>query len=161
MGNQEIDRKAIIYTLLIPLILGIIITIVSCFIIKKKEITIDSTKTLAFINLMLGIWATLLGFMITSLSIMVGFKGSERTQIFIESKHYSTILFTYTITCMELFLCLLIFLPVLLINKITIVLYSIMLGLLLITAIYMFLSLLYLLLLIITVFQNHEHQNWS
>lgn len=36
-----------------------------------------------------------------------------------------------------------------------------MLGLLLVTAIYMFINLLYLLLLIITVFQKGEHQNWN
>lgn len=161
MGNQKIDRNAVIYTLLIPLVMGIIMTIISCFFINKNGIKIDSEKSLAFINTMLGIWATLLGFMITSLSIMVGFKGSERTQIFIESKHYSTILFTYTFTCIELLLCLLIFIPVLLVDKITIFLYSLMLGLLLITAIYMFLSLLYLLLMIMTVFQKDEHENWS
>lgn len=161
MKNQKVDKKAIIVTSSIPVILGIIIIGISFYTMKDSKIKADSIRILSFVNTMLGIWVTLLGFMITSLSILVGFKGSERTQIFMESKHYSTILYMYIITCIELFLCLIIYVPVVLIGKINLILYSILMGVLFITAIYILLCLLYLLLIIITVFQDNKHQNWN
>ena len=50
---------------------------------------IEITKTL------LGIWATLLGFIITATSILITMGGKEYIQAFRESKHYSTVLLTY------------------------------------------------------------------
>lgn len=161
MGNQKSDKKAIIATFILPIIIGIIITVISFNVIDSKEIKLNSEKTLSFIDTMLGIWATLLGFMITSLSILIGFKGSERTQLFIESKHYSTILYTYIITCIELFLCMVIYIPVILLEMINLLTYSMLIGLLLITAILILLCLMYLLLIIITAFQDNKHENWN
>lgn len=55
---------------------------------------IDIIKTL------LGIWSTLLGFIITATSILVTMGGKEYIQAFRNSKHYSTVLLTY---CFESF----------------------------------------------------------
>lgn len=57
---------------------------------------IDVTKTL------LGIWATLLGFIITAVSILITMGGKEYIHAFKESKHYKTVLLTYCFTSFAL-----------------------------------------------------------
>ena len=59
---------------------------------------IDIIKTL------LGMWGTLLGFIITATSIMVIMNGKEYIQAFRESKHYSTVLLTYCFSSFALLL---------------------------------------------------------
>ena len=61
---------------------------------------IDGTETF---KVLLGIWATLLGFIVTAESILITMSGKEYVQAFRKSKHYHTVLFTYGVTGFDLF----------------------------------------------------------
>lgn len=55
------------------------------------------------LKVLLGVWATLLGFIVTAESILITMGGKEYIQAFRKSKHYGTVLFTYGITGFDLF----------------------------------------------------------
>lgn len=57
---------------------------------------IDVSKTL------LGIWATLLGFIITATSILVTMDGKEYIHAFKYSNHYGTVILTYGLASFDL-----------------------------------------------------------
>lgn len=95
-------KKDKIIIILLSFVTPIIVCLTLKFIIKTpvpdKENGIDIFKTL------LGVWATLLGFIVTAESILIAMGGKEDyIQAFKNSKHYNTVLFTYSITGLDLF----------------------------------------------------------
>lgn len=54
-------------------------------------------------NTLLGLWGTLLGFIITATSILVTMDGKEYIHAFKGSKHYSTVVLTYGFASFDLF----------------------------------------------------------
>lgn len=59
---------------------------------------VEITKTL------LGVWSTLLGFMITAVSILLSIGGNEYIKAFRKTDHYHTVMYTQVITCLLLFI---------------------------------------------------------
>ena len=68
------------------------------------------------IKIVLGIWATLLGFSVTAESILIAVKGGALTNLMITSGHLKTMLFSFMTTNIFLFVCLIAFIPIVL-NK--------------------------------------------
>jgi len=153
--NAKIKHiRALLLISTIPLILSIITSWIILFCLGKIEYKINDTVMIDIVKMMLGIWGTLLGFIITAVSILIGFNGSERTKEIIESRHYKTILYTYMITCFVLLLSIATFVPVVIINSFNYMWFLIFLTSLLISLIYVFLCLLYLTLIITTALKK-------
>ncbi len=56
------------------------------------------------IKTLIGVWSTLLGFMITAISILLTIGGNEYIKALRDSDHYRTVMFTQFMTCILLFL---------------------------------------------------------
>ena len=80
-------------------VISFILPSIICFILKlwlnHISYNVYSFDGIEITKTLLGIWATLLGFIITATSILVTMGGKEYIQAFRESKHYSTVLLTY------------------------------------------------------------------
>ena len=53
---------------------------------------------------MLDIWGVMLGFVITALSILLTIHENRYVKMLIDTKHYSTVLFSYAFCCTYLFI---------------------------------------------------------
>lgn len=84
----------------IPLLLGIVIGIIRVTLFGKNQINIPRMMDIA--TSMIGLWGTSLGFIITAESILVAFDGSYLTKEIKQSEHFKTVVYTYTLTCVEL-----------------------------------------------------------
>ena len=84
---------------LTPIVIALIS--VSMLIPKNKigvEEGIDNCKML------LDIWGVMLGFVITALSILLTIHENRYVKMLIDTKHYSTVLFSYAFCCKYLFI---------------------------------------------------------
>lgn len=107
--RQKSDR---IWLSLLPVVISAVI----CILIKKHlgEIQYDVQKIdySSVIDTMLTIWITLMGFVITAVSILIAFDGSEYTKEIRESGHYKTVMYMYLYTSFVLFIAICVFIPV-------------------------------------------------
>lgn len=55
------------------------------------------------IGTLLGVWSTLLGFMITAVSILLAIGDSEYIKAFRKSSHYHTVMYMQVLTCSVMF----------------------------------------------------------
>lgn len=85
-------RFDIIVILILPLIIGSIIARMA-FMNEQILLNLDS-----LLFEMATILATLFGFVLTAMSILLAFEGNERTQRIRESRHYKKILICYILT---------------------------------------------------------------
>lgn len=83
---------------------------------RKNSISMNANlyDGIETVKIVIGIWATLLGFSITAESILISVRGGELTNLMFSSGHIKTMLFSFMITNIILFLCLVIFIPVIL-----------------------------------------------
>lgn len=84
---------------LTPIVIALVS--VSILIPKNKigvEEGIDNCK------MMLDIWGVMLGFVITALSILLTIHENRYVKMLIDTKHYSTVLFSYAFCCTYLFI---------------------------------------------------------
>lgn len=108
MANSKETRairkdKRIVF--LLPIICGIIAFFVVDY-VSSKNITfivpaeegVDNLKTV------LGIWGTLLGFMIAAVAIIITLGNDKFVDLLKDTGHYNTILFSYGLCCVHLFL---------------------------------------------------------
>lgn len=93
MKNANIDRVFIvIVSIIFPCILGFVVS-------YKLKINIQKLCGVEVIKILLGVWATLLGFIITALSILIAMPGEDYLKALRKTTHYGTVLFTYICTC--------------------------------------------------------------
>lgn len=144
----------IVSIITIPILLGILVSILINHIIKNTGYKLDECTTMDVIKTVLSIWGTLLGFIITTASILVSFSGSKRTEEIKQTRHYKNILFTHLLTCCNLLICLFIFIPVMIINKINMLIFNLFVALLVITLINVGICIFYLALMMISVFKT-------
>jgi hypothetical protein len=71
--------------------------------LHKINYNLLNTNGVEIIKTLVGIWGTLLGFIITAVSILITINGKKHVKAFKASGHYSTVLFTYLITSISLF----------------------------------------------------------
>ena len=141
--KHEIRRRLIF---IIPLLAGIIIGIMRVHFLGKSQI--DIPRMISVVTTILSLWGTSLGFIITAESILVAFDGSYLTKEIKASEHFKTVIYTYTLTCIELLLMIAIFSGVIVENCFSNILWGILATCLCISLLDIFLCLMFLGLLI-------------
>lgn len=95
MKQSVIDKIVItVVSIIIPSIVVIILD----YFLQSKGYDYSSFDGKEIAKTLVGVWATLLGFMITSVSILVTLGGNEYVLAFRKSQHYHTVMYTNTIT---------------------------------------------------------------
>lgn len=95
MKQSVIDKIVItVVSIIIPSISVIILD----YFLQSKGYDYSSFDGKEIAKTLVGVWATLLGFMITSVSILVTLGGNEYVLAFRKSQHYHTVMYTNTIT---------------------------------------------------------------
>lgn len=120
MKSQRKFKHNIVLTVVVPLLVGLLIS----FILGYKK-SIDNEYMLNVVSVITGIWGTILGFIITAESILIGFSGSKKIEELSHTRHYKLILYTYLITCCNLLLCLCIFIPIIVSKVFNTILYQV------------------------------------
>ena len=72
----------------IPIVISIIFSLLI-------PVNVTAESFFASLQVIIGVWATLLGFIITTVSILLTFTGSKLTEEIKATGHYKTILFSY------------------------------------------------------------------
>ena len=95
------DKKIIF---LLPIITGIItFWSVSYFLSKNSTFIISVADGIDDFKTLLGIWGTLLGFMIAAVAIIITLGNDKFVDLLKDTGHYNTILFSYGLCCVHLF----------------------------------------------------------
>ncbi|GEM_PF-2492361 len=100
MNNSLMDKIIVTFiSLCVPLIVTLI------FINRLDGIKYDYTsfEGIKITETLLGVWSTLLGFMITAVSILITIGGNNYIMAFRNSSHYNTVMYTQILTCLILF----------------------------------------------------------
>lgn len=108
MANSKETRaikkdKRIVF--LLPIICGIItLFVVNYFLSKNSTFIISVEEGIDDFKTVLGIWGTLLGFMIAAVAIIITLGNDKFVDLLKDTGHYNTILFSYGLCCIHLFL---------------------------------------------------------
>lgn len=100
MKNEKKFRKQRIMCSILPFLLAIILALI-CL---EKFLSLGECRFIEINKITLDLEGTLLGFIITVVSILVAFNGSKLTEEVKQTGHFKTVLFIYLITCAELFI---------------------------------------------------------
>ena len=107
MADRQTSR-AVKADRIIIAVLPIGISIAAYFIVryicKKMGFEITSVDGIEDYKIMLSIWGTLLGFLITAVSILLTIGEGKFLNMLKSTGHYQTILFSYVICCVHLLL---------------------------------------------------------
>lgn len=95
--KQSVKDKIVITV--VSVIIPIVAVIILNWFLQSKGYDYSSFDGKEIVKTLVGVWATLLGFMITSVSILVTIGGNEYVLAFRKSQHYHTVMYTNTITC--------------------------------------------------------------
>lgn len=153
MKNVQRHFARRIFITLFPLVIGLLIPYI---VIKNAPQNAEIYNTHNFIEsvkVVIDIWGTLLGFIITVVSILVAFTGSKLTEEIKRTGHFKTVLYTYILTCFTLLIAISVFIPVIINNLVSDVLFYIFIGALIITLIDVAMCLVFLSLVVYTIFK--------
>lgn len=90
---------------LLPIICGVVTFFVAnCFLSKNNTFIISIEDGIDDFKTVLGIWGTLLGFMIAAVAIIITLGNDKFVDLLKDTGHYNTILFSYGLCCVHLFL---------------------------------------------------------
>lgn len=152
MRTKTRSKVNVTLSILCPLVIGTVIALIIGLIIKDKDF--DTIYMIDAIKTVTGIWGTILGFIISAESILIGFNGSERIREISKTRHYKLILYTYLITCVNLLISLGIFIPVIISKSFNLSLFIIFICALVVTLIDVALCIFYLWLMLMVSFKN-------
>lgn len=144
----KLDR---VFLTILPIIVSIIITMLFHFYSSKEKLDISWFKTQDVLGTIIGMWGTLLGFIISAVSILIAFNGSKYTEIIRKSGHYQTIIFLYIVTCVFLIISIAVFLPLYIGNVSDLFTLCLLIFSLVVTFIYFFLDVFLLFLILNTI----------
>lgn len=113
--TKHIARRCCL--IVIPLLISGVISIAVCRMMVYRDMLIDTTNMIDVSKVMISVWGTLLGFIITAESILVAFSNGTITQEFKKTRHYTTVIFQYTQTSIKLLVYILIFIFIIVVNK--------------------------------------------
>ena len=105
-NNQNIVVKDRIFLSLIPLIIAIISFIIINSLIIHDKIEIDINDGMEDLKVMVSVWITILGFLVTSVSILITISGGNFINIMRESGHFKTIIYVFLLCCIHSFIAL-------------------------------------------------------
>lgn len=100
-----------------PIIFGMFVANILCNKMKINRVAIDSTNMVEVSKVLIGVWGTLLGFLMTAESILVAFSNGTITNEFKKTGHYMTVIFQYTQTSIKLLTCVIVFICIIAINE--------------------------------------------
>lgn len=95
------------------LILGFILAEQVCQTMIAKEFVVDPENMTSVVGIMIGVWGTLLGFIITAESILIAFNSGTITNEFKQTRHYMTVICQYTQTSIKLLAYIIVFVAIL------------------------------------------------
>ena len=105
MANPKVSH-AVKFDRTIIIVLPLAVSVISYFVIHyfclKYNFIIDSIEGLDNFKTMLGIWGTLLGFLITAISILLALGEGKFINMLKSTGHFKTILLSYIICCIHL-----------------------------------------------------------
>lgn len=87
---------------IIIILIPIIVSIISVQLIPMNKI--ETKEGLENCKMMLDIWGVMLGFVITALSILLTVHENRYVKMLIDTKHFTTVLFSYMCCCIYLFI---------------------------------------------------------
>ena len=122
------------------------------FFLRKAIASISKNDFTDLIEIIIGLEGTMLGFIITAVSILVAFNGSRLTEEVKQTGHFRTVLVVYLVTCFELFLLIAFSVYMLISNVINIVCMNLFMIMLIASAFYILLCLVFLCLIVYTLF---------
>lgn len=105
-NNQNIVIKDRIFLSLIPLIIAIISFIIINSLIIHNKIEININDGMEDLKVMVSVWITILGFLVTSVSILITISGGNFINIMRESGHFKTIIYVFLLCCIHSFIAL-------------------------------------------------------
>lgn len=154
MKAQAKQVRNIILSIILPMFIGGFVALLVGNGIRKTGYLIDSDHMSNVITTVIGIWGTILGFIISAESILIGFNGSGRIHEISQTRHYRIILYTYLITCCNLLLCLVIFIPIIILKYFSIFIFCLFVMAIVISLIDVGLCIFYLGLMLIASFKD-------
>lgn len=101
------------------ILLGTIISELVCRIMIDSKFAIESANMFDVVEVMIGVWGTLLGFIITAESILVAFSNGTITNDFKKTGHYITVIYQYTQTSVKLLIYVIVFVSIMIIDNFT------------------------------------------
>lgn len=104
--NQNIVIKDRIFLSLIPLIIAIISFIIINSLIIHNKIEININDEMEDLKVMVSVWITILGFLVTSVSILITISGGNFINIMRGSGHFKTIIYVFLLCCIHSFIAL-------------------------------------------------------
>lgn len=87
---------------IVPCVIGAAFAWFTCKILTAREWEINVNSMLDISKVMIGLWGTVLGFIITAESILIAFDSGSITSEFKKTGHYMTVIFQYTQTSIKL-----------------------------------------------------------
>lgn len=107
--KQKCDRISLC---VFPLIIALVICALLRHHLLSIKYNVFEIQYSSVISTMLTMWITLIGFVITAVSILIAFDGSEYTREIRESGHYKTVMYMYLYTSLILFIAICVFIPI-------------------------------------------------
>lgn len=104
--NQNIVIKDRIFLSLIPLIIAIISFIIINSLIIHNKIEININDGMEDLKVMVSVWITILGFLVTSVSILITISGGNFINIMRGSGYFKTIIYVFLLCCIHSFIAL-------------------------------------------------------
>lgn len=100
MNKSKIDKSIVTF---ISLFIPLIITYILISQLDGRKYNYTSFEGVKIAESLLGVWSTLLGFMMTAVSILITLGGNSFLAAFRSSNHYHTVIYTQIVTCLLLF----------------------------------------------------------
>jgi len=98
------------------IIVGGLVSYMIFNVMRNNGFVINVENMIDVSKVMIGVWGTLLGFIITAESILVAFSNGTITSEFKKTGHYMTVIFQYTQTSIKLLFYIFIFIAVIVMN---------------------------------------------
>ena len=149
MKIEKKFRKQRIMCSIVPFLLAIVLALI-CL---EKFCSLGECRFIEINKITLDLEGTLLGFIITVVSILVAFNGSKLTEEVKQTGHFKTVLFIYLITCAELFVSIIFSMCISITGGYDVIWCMAYLILLFTAAFYMILCLSFLSLIVYTIFK--------
>ncbi len=103
--NQSVIKDRIFISL-VPLIIAILSFIIIRNLIIHNKIEININDGIEDLKVMVSVWVTILGFLVTSVSILITISGGNFINIMKESGHFKTIIYVFLLCCVHSFIAL-------------------------------------------------------
>lgn len=135
---QKRDR---VFLPLFPLSLGLLVILLIAGLCSKGYLVFDEKRIIEGFTLLVGVWATLLGFLITAISIFLTLGDKETGNRLYENGHMNTILQVYIFSCIHLFVSIIVSLVIIVLEIYCFIIPALLCGFIIDTFVAVFLCL--------------------